>query len=246
MLNPFARRSPICDFMVASGALRVTDPGYAPDVCCAGQIDGVRNGRWQAQVGYYHCPVDQAASVQHRQHERELIASAIAEQENVGEGNFAAITIMQGLRRELATLEARWKEFDETDPGRVAYLRVCHESQADAIERDVLDLMGFELADITVGVDSAKVGFFDLAPYLAVYANAGDQPSGASSAACTFQLNIEQLIEANHLFGVVGFGAVSSTGYGDGMYQCFTRSDGGNIVDAKIVFIEPEDESETE
>lgn len=241
MLNPFARRSPLCEFGVASGALRVTDPGYAPDVWCAGQLDGVRNGRWLAQVGYYHCPDDRAAIEQYRQHDRARIASAIAEQEQVGEGNFAAITIMQGLRRELATLEARWKEFDETDPGRVAYLRVCHESQRDVIEQEVLDVTGFELADITVGVDSAKVGFFDLAPYRAVYASAVDQPSDASSAARTFQLNIEQLIEANHLFGVVGFGAVSSTGYGDGMYPCFTRVDGGDIVDARIVFIDPED-----
>lgn len=237
------KRSLICEFAVASGALRVTDPSYQPDVWCAGQIDDVRNGRWLAEVGYYHDPHDKAAIEQHRQHERERIANAIAGHERDGKGSFVAITIIQRLGQELASLEQRWKTFDETDHGRVAYLRVCHESQRDELECDIPDLCHFERTSIEVGVDSAKAGFFDLAAYMAVYENGGQSPSDDAPDAITFQSSIGKLMEANTLFGVIGFGAVSSSGYGDGIYPCFTRADAGEIVDAFILFIEPADKS---
>lgn len=40
-------------FAVSSGALRVTDPCYDMEAWCAGTLENVKNGIWQAQVGYH-------------------------------------------------------------------------------------------------------------------------------------------------------------------------------------------------
>ena len=45
--------------------------------------------------------------------------------------------------------------------------------------------------------------------------------------------------------GVVPFGAVSSSGYGDGCYSCFIcKNKDGKVIGVKIVFIEDEDEKD--
>lgn len=45
--------SPIEQFIVTSGALRVTDPCYDLTVWCSGKLDRVKNGTWNAHVGFH-------------------------------------------------------------------------------------------------------------------------------------------------------------------------------------------------
>jgi hypothetical protein len=40
-------------FAVSSGALRVTDPCYDMETWCAGTLENVKNGIWQAHVGFH-------------------------------------------------------------------------------------------------------------------------------------------------------------------------------------------------
>jgi len=92
----------------------------------------------------------------------------------------------------------------------------------------------WELTNIDVGVDSGQAGFFDESFY-------PDQPGLTS-----FYNKVCKLTTGREQGGIIdGFGAVSSTGYGDGGYKCYVaRNDANEIVSAKIVFIDDEYEEE--
>ena len=86
-----------------------------------------------------------------------------------------------------------------------------------------------EVPDFEVGVDSGQAGFFDAARYV------GGDDEAFYDQVC--ELTLEGICA-----GVIDFGAVSSSGYGDGSYRCFVAKNlQGEIVAAKIVFIEEEE-----
>lgn len=85
-----------------------------------------------------------------------------------------------------------------------------------------------EVPDFEVGVDSGQAGFFDASRYV------GGEDEAFYDRVC--ELTLEGLCA-----GVIDFGAVSSSGYGDGSYRCFVaKNPQGEIVAAKIVFIDDE------
>jgi Protein of unknown function (DUF4241) len=111
--------------------------------------------------------------------------------------------------------------------------------------RDKAPWNTWKLTDIDVGVDSGQAGFFDDAQF--PDGNTwGDNPVKEAfyDKICNLTCDMART-GADKFGGVVKFGAVSSSGYGDGGYNCYTQTDrDGNIVAAKIVFISDEDEED--
>ena len=114
---------------------------------------------------------------------------------------------------------------------RVSELIVRHESHLGAEP--------YERQSIDVGVDSGQAGFFDEAEYHKDGKGEYGDPNTFYGKVCEITLGPDS-------GGVVPFGAVSSSGYGDGSYVCYTLTKDGEIVAAKIVFIGDEDEEEEE
>ena len=167
-------------FEVKSGKVRISDPCYELDTWCAGTINKVRKGVWQAEV----------------------IKS--------DEGSWG---------NRCAVLLAYHKDFTvDHDDGR------------------------FINQDIDVGVDSGQAGIFDLKHFkddgiVANVERVGGEPICADepwySICCDRTLSEEGA-------GIIPFGCVSSSGYGDGSYICSTITDTYNpkceVVAIKIDF----------
>lgn len=131
----------------------------------------------------------------------------------------------------LEVLPGKWKAAiqisHEGDWGiRVKELYAYHPKASNLAEAEFRTLEG---APFEVGVDSGQAGFFDLNKY----------PNGSSDA--DFYDEICNLETDGVHGGVVKFGAMSSTGFGDGGYRCSTYSKDGKIVAVKITFIEDDD-----
>lgn len=90
-----------------------------------------------------------------------------------------------------------------------------------------------ELTDIHVGVDSGQAGIFDAAEY-----HGGEDDYGDDG---WYDLACKQTLDTKLGAGVLKGGVVSSSGFGDGGYECHVARDGEQIVGVKITFIVPED-----
>jgi len=246
MFSHIKHKSEILQFAVSSGILRVTDPCYGLDVWCSGQIENVKTGTWLAQVGYFKDPHDADSVVEYRQHQRED-ELAVAKAMNKADPEHSALHDEMAKKR-IERMERKWAEEDANDHGRVAYIRVCHESEREALENG-LQLDAFEKTNVDVGVDSGQAGFFELSHYAEALSG---KPSGRQGDEKfeEFYDGVCELTLAAASFGVVPFGAVSQSGYGDGGYDCFVRlNEDGQTVDSYIVFIGEDDvdnESENE
>jgi hypothetical protein len=144
------------------------------------------------------------------------------------------------------TLDARngtWEAYVEvSDEGqwgkRAATLIVFHEETQHSGG-------GWEKSKINVGVDSGQAGFFDNALY------PDTERTGEYGDVNTFYGKVCTLThdekDRSVVGGVLPFGAVSSSGFGDGGYDCYVRRDEmGQVVAAKIVFITDEEEIDDE
>lgn len=237
-------------FQVTSGALRVTDPCYDLHVWCSGQMEGVCNGKWFAKVGYYKDPLDASWMERYFSEERRRVEdeySTLVEpmarlKELMPEEAERLEKSATRLRDHQLQRLAEREEKSRKHPGRVSVIGIAHESVAFD------DLGKFDWQHITeldVGVDSGQAGFFDLAAYTEAYSKP-EKRDEFYSQVCGLTLSEEH-------WGVTPFGAVSSSGYGDGGYNCYVvrratpNSDVAEIVAACIVFIdasEEEDDSE--
>lgn len=93
------------------------------------------------------------------------------------------------------------------------------------IDYQMEDCFVFESSDI--GVDSGQAGFFDASRYV------GSADSQFYDMVCDLTLNGDNA-------GVIEFGAVSSSGGGDGCYELQTIRRGNEVVAARIVFMAEE------
>ena len=210
-------RSPELPFPVASGTITVTDPCYQ---WCDDAIERARPGTWLASVEYLRHPVELEWKARYRD---ELVEAAAA-----ADGNPAAE----------AEVRLRIKRFTDTldHPGRVRRLMIAHEDLAPAIRAgEVPAGLTVEIADFTVGVDSGQAGFFDAA---ALDEARREEFSAFYDDACTLTLRRAS-------WGTLPFGAVSSSGWGDGGYECRVLRDAeGLAVAAEVVFMAtPEEEA---
>lgn len=94
--------------------------------------------------------------------------------------------------------------------------------------------------DIEVGVDSGQAGFFDSFMYPRGDTGEYDDKDSFYGKVCKMTVTKEGKSTA----GVLSFGAVSSSGYGDGGYDLYTVTQNGKVVAAKIVFIGDEEYDE--
>ena len=133
-----------------------------------------------------------------------------------------------------------WRAFAEygvggSAEGRVALLRIVHEAASPHIECD-------ETADFEVGVDSGTAGFWDIIAYRNRQLLEDKFKNGADD---DHWFNMCHTIYGegrdDSLAYVGPFGVHSSSGYGDGSYQCkFARNAQGLIVAAEIDFFQRE------
>jgi len=121
--------------------------------------------------------------------------------------------------------------------GNVACLMIRHES-AEAIDSaNASCFRSTDQEDVSIGVDSGQAGFFDLAPYKAQADTRGDASQDTAHSA--FYNRVCEITNAKKAFGVIEFGAVSRSGYGDGDYRLLMRRDAkGSLIAAMIAFIE--------
>jgi len=94
----------------------------------------------------------------------------------------------------------------------------------------------WEPQDIDVGVDSGQAGIFDSEHFRSEADAIGIEKSWYSMC-CDKTLGKMGA-------GVIPCGVVSSSGYGDGSYNCFIRKRKDKIVAVKIIFISEEDEED--
>lgn len=127
---------------------------------------------------------------------------------------------------------------------RCAELIALHEE----LSPQLMSQLYWEKSSIDVGVDSGQAGIFDKSsfkndslikedPHFSRN-HANEAGERWYAACCDITLSDDQA-------GVLPGGAVSSSGYGDGMYDCFIVKKGDEVVGVKIVFIgDDEDEDE--
>jgi hypothetical protein len=239
-------------FTVTSGALRVTDPCYDVDTRCAGQIDKVRNGIWMARVGYYKDPNELWEIERHLESLHKKLAhkeaNFLKEIEGMSEEvlEVKSYTLIDDLKRNIARCEESIAEY----PGRVAYIQIAHgtccgENTFEPLGTDI-ETEGYERLKINVDVDLGQAGFFDLAMYTEALSD--KDLNGSDAKFCkfdTFYKQVCNLTSSDARFGSLEFGAVSSSGYGDGSYAAFAKRDSkGYLESALIVFLAEYDDEE--
>lgn len=211
-------------FNVSSGALRVTDPCYDLDVWCATQIKAA-NGKWHVEVGYHRDQSDLNRYAKFAEAIRANIEGGASQKDR----EFLAAMYEGELRR---TEEVISKYI-----GRVAYIRAWRDGED--VSGDI-EFSRMTHRDADVGVDSGQAGFFDLAAFTEI--------NGDKTIKDEFYEGVCDLTLSDTQFGAIPFGAVSSTGYGDGGYSLFTReNENDEAVEAIIVFMpdfEEDDEGE--
>jgi hypothetical protein len=140
----------------------------------------------------------------------------------------------------------KWNAFvtksDEGDWGmRCAVLEVWHSDY----KKEVVINDNMKYIDADIGVDSGQAGIFDSKFYKneevanKFYTEKGtgrpfDPDDLWYSLSCDQTLGEEQ-------WGAIPYGAVSSSGYGDGSYRAYKTEIGGEIVAIKIIFIGDEE-----
>ena len=130
---------------------------------------------------------------------------------------------------------------DEGEWGiRVAKLVAVHKDYVDS------DMEPMTLAPFEVGVDSGQAGLFDAQHYRddAVVVDPDTAVNGNEPGALWYMhcccLTLTKLAA-----GVMPYGVVASSGYGDGSYDCFvSRNSDGKIVRVEIEFIPEEGDDE--
>lgn len=215
--------SPTNTFVVTSGALRVSDPCYTPDTWCAGTLENVMDGIWQAHVGYHKDSLDAEMAERWLKAEEERINA------------FGAKHGEDFVVWERERLAEKRKAFEER-LGRVAYLHIVNiEAQSHFDHAAEFDSTWVD-STIDVGVDSGQAGFFDLALYQQVWES---EPVREK-----FYDEVCDLTLEDKSWGVHPIGVVSSTGWGDGSYTCLVRRDDvGRAIEAIIIYMaEYEDE----
>lgn len=225
-LSKINSTSPLNAFAVSSGALRVTDPCYTPDTWCAGTLENVKNGIWQAHVGYHKDSLDAEMAERWLKAEEERINAFGAKH-----GEDFVVLERERLAEKRKAFEARL--------GRVAYLHIRHENTQSHFDHEAEFDSTWADSTIDVGVDSGQAGFFDLALYQQVWESEPVKDKFYDEV-CALTC------DTDGDWGVHPVGCVSSTGWGDGSYTCLVRRDEElRLIEAIIIYMaEHEDEGE--
>ena len=137
----------------------------------------------------------------------------------------------------------KWSAFvvesDEGDWGtRIAELVAVHGDVSTPEAQIILDRTDWKDSNIDVGVDSGQCGIFDDSEYPEGETGEYDGKGSFYDQCCNKTLS-------KNRSGVVNFGVVSSSGFGDGSYQCLV-STGESVVAIKIIYIDNDREEDLE
>jgi hypothetical protein len=157
-------------FPILSGKVRVTDPCYERDTWCAGVIEDVKKGAWEAYIR------------------------------------------------------------TERKYSRVIELMAFHKD----IDNNTFKKSSWITQDADIGVDSGQCGIFDDKYYPEKTGEYDDENS----------FYYKCCLATENEAGVVDYGVVSRSGFGDGSYVCYTLENKERVVGIKIIFIEENDDEE--
>jgi hypothetical protein len=122
---------------------------------------------------------------------------------------------------------------------RVVRLVAVHREYADTCE------FAAELAPFEVGVDSGQAGLFDCLHYRDDTVAVEHPNVSRKDAGMLWYMQCCCRTLTREAAGVMPYGVVASSGYGDGSYDCFvSRNSDGKIVCVEIEFIPEEDDDE--
>lgn len=217
-------------FTLTSGKLRVTDPCYDKDTWCAGVLENVLPGEWQAEAIVASDSVTRWGG--------RIAELCIWHKDYIGKIDAHELTDVDvGVDSGQAGFfdEQFYPEGESTGEYgdlNTFYGKVCDGTAGPRFEREVLMH------------DKSELERFE-----ALYTSWGTKPKEEIDEIIR-QLSESKKIERYHNYlGIanVGFGVATSSGYGDGGYDCYVgRNKEGQIVAAKIVFIDLNEEDEDE
>jgi len=130
---------------------------------------------------------------------------------------------------------------------RVAEIKILHSANSGMAHET--------LSVYDIGVDSGQAGFFDdsIYPHVPEGVDEHEYPefdyhneNGFYKKACKLTCDENDLDRIQYGIGFGGKGFVSRSGFGDGGYSLYLYREGGEIVGAKIVFIDDEEDDEEE
>jgi hypothetical protein len=125
---------------------------------------------------------------------------------------------------------------------RVALLIAIHVDYNDDAEGDYVS----KVADFEVGVDSGQAGIFDASHYKddSVFVNGTVVDGQAEKGNTWYDHCCNVTLDPPNYAGIIPFGTVSCSGYGDGGYDCtFWRDTNNEIIKVVITFITEDDEN---
>lgn len=121
---------------------------------------------------------------------------------------------------------------------RVAYLHIVHDNAESHFDHMAEFDSTWVNSNITVGVDSGQAGFFDRALFEQV-CNSPALKEHFYDEVCALTCDTEGQ------WGAHPVGCVSSSGYGDGSYDCLVRRDEeGKVIEAVILYVTEYEEEE--
>ena len=216
--------SDIETFTVNMDKIRVTDPCYDMETWCAGTIENVKGGTWDAHIGYHKDSSDMEMSAKWRQDHVDKMEQAKAR----GDDALAAMHAYDVAKYDKSAAEYI---------GRVAFLHIVHSDTSANFDHSTELDSTWQDSGIDVGVDSGQAGFFDEFLFDGL-CHAPEMKEEFYRQVCDLTCGEKQW--GTHLAGVV-----SSTGYGDGSYTCMVRRDDhGQAIEAVILYLTQYDEEE--
>lgn len=144
------------------------------------------------------------------------------------------------------TWVARVIKSDEGSWGNRCAILVAHHKDHPVS----FDSINFAIENIKVGVDSGQAGIFDIQHFRDDnVAKDVEKYMEEDEQICTdepwYSLCCDRTLDGDGA-GVIPFGCVSSSGFGDGSYDCFTIETNNEITAIKIEFINENEEEEIE
>ena len=132
--------------------------------------------------------------------------------------------------KELEVKPGIYNCYAEEEGSRIASLCIIHQDHVDNIPSE--KHIG------SAGVDSGQFGFFDAEYYKA------NQPDDNFNDPDSWYRRICDITILNDKGVIDGKGVVSSSGFGDGLYNIYAGYANGEIVSLDVVFIEEEEAEE--
>lgn len=232
-----------------SGTVRVSDPCYTKDTWCAGTIDNVLPGMWfpfyKAWHEKFECTRD-VDPMDFMNDQMDKFEASLAPDLSKEDRKLAWNKFFDERNKRIPG-DLPTETFIDYD-NRVAELLVVHKNYFLSVDAEA----DWELTEIDVGVDSGQAGIYEETSYPnvdsldetwydTICALTSDKEHGRRKTPVDAQPG-----PPTYLGGVLPdhSGVVTSTGFGDGGYNCYVLKRDGKVIAIKIVYISDEEEEE--